>query len=45
VRALRELGHRVAEAELPTGLQLIRRDGSTLQGGADPRKEGVARGE
>jgi gamma-glutamyltranspeptidase len=32
------------EAELPTGLQLIRIDGGALQGGADPRKEGIARG-
>jgi gamma-glutamyltranspeptidase/glutathione hydrolase len=44
LQALRDRGHRVAEAELPTGLQLIRRDGGMLQGGADPRKEGVARG-
>jgi gamma-glutamyltranspeptidase/glutathione hydrolase len=44
VESLRELGHRIAEADLPTGLQLIRRDGSVLQGGADPRKEGVAKG-
>jgi gamma-glutamyltranspeptidase/glutathione hydrolase len=45
LQALRERGHRVVEAELPTGLQLIRRDGGVLQGGADPRKEGVARGD
>jgi len=45
LQSLRELGHRVAEADLPTGLQLVRRDGPVLQGGADPRKEGVARGD
>jgi gamma-glutamyltranspeptidase/glutathione hydrolase len=45
LQTLRDLGHRVAEAELPTGLQLIRIDGGVLQGGADPRKEGVARGD
>jgi gamma-glutamyltranspeptidase/glutathione hydrolase len=44
LQSLRERGHRIAEADLPTGLQLIRRDGGVLQGGADPRKEGVARG-
>jgi hypothetical protein len=45
LRALRDLGHRVVEGELPTGLQLIRRDSGTLQGGADPRKEDVLRGD
>jgi gamma-glutamyltranspeptidase/glutathione hydrolase len=45
LQSLRELGHRVAEADLPTGLQLVRRDGPVLQGGADPRKEGVALGD
>jgi len=45
LQSLRELGHRVAETDLPTGLQLVRRDGPVLQGGADPRKEGVARGD
>jgi gamma-glutamyltranspeptidase / glutathione hydrolase len=45
LQALRDLGHRVVEADLPTGLQLIRRDGDLLQGGADPRKEGVVQGD
>lgn len=45
LQALRERGHRVVEAELPTGLQLVQRSGSGLTGGADPRKEGVARGD
>jgi gamma-glutamyltranspeptidase/glutathione hydrolase len=42
---LRQRGHRVAEAELPTGLQLVQRTAGGLTGGADPRKEGVARGD
>jgi gamma-glutamyltranspeptidase/glutathione hydrolase len=45
LQALRERGHRVVATELPTGLQLIRRGDAGLSGGADPRKEGVARGE
>ena len=45
LQALRERGHRVVEAELPTGLQLVQRTAGGLAGGADPRKEGVARGD
>lgn len=45
LQALRERGHRVTEAELPTGLQLVQRTAGGLSGGADPRKEGVARGD
>lgn len=45
LQALRERGHRVAEAELPTGLQLVRRGSAGLAGGADPRMEGVALGD
>ncbi len=45
LQALRQRGHRVAEAELPTGLQLVQRTAGGLTGGADPRKEGVARGD
>jgi gamma-glutamyltranspeptidase/glutathione hydrolase len=45
LQALRERGHRVVETDLPTGLQLIRREGLMLRGGADPRKEGIARGD
>jgi gamma-glutamyltranspeptidase / glutathione hydrolase len=45
VETLRALGHRVAQAELATGLQLIGRDGTHWVGGADPRKEGTAAGD
>lgn len=41
---LRQLGHHVVEVELPTGVQLVGRDGAGWAGAADPRKEGVARG-
>jgi gamma-glutamyltranspeptidase/glutathione hydrolase len=44
-QSLRERGHRIVEAELPTGLQLVQRAAGGLAGGADPRKEGVARGD
>jgi len=44
-QSLRERGHRIVEAELPTGLQLVQRSAAGLSGGADPRKEGVARGD
>lgn len=46
VEALRRRGHEVAERALPSGIQAIRRtaDGQ-LQGGADPRREGVVVGE
>ncbi|MEB2401422.1 MAG: gamma-glutamyltransferase [Alcaligenaceae bacterium] len=42
--ALRDMGHEVREVEFPSGLQgvAITRDG--LQGGADPRREGLAAG-
>jgi gamma-glutamyltranspeptidase / glutathione hydrolase len=42
---LRARGHRVMPADLPTGLQLIRRSAGQWVGGADPRKEGVALGD
>lgn len=45
LQTLRALGHRVDEAELPTGLQLIEVQPGRLLGGADPRKEGVAAGD
>ena len=45
LQVLRELGHKVAEAELPTGLQLIEVQPGRLLGGADPRKEGIAAGD
>ncbi len=44
--ALRGLGHEVREAELTSGLQAIRRvPAGGWQGGADPRREGVAVGD
>jgi gamma-glutamyltranspeptidase / glutathione hydrolase len=43
--ALRAGGHRVVQADLPTGLQLIGRSQGQWTGGADPRKEGVALGD
>lgn len=44
--ALRQRGHQVAERALPSGIQAIRRtDDGLLQGGADPRREGVVVGE
>jgi gamma-glutamyltranspeptidase/glutathione hydrolase len=43
--ALRARGHLVTEAELPSGLQAIARSGSGWFGGADPRREGVLRGD
>jgi gamma-glutamyltranspeptidase/glutathione hydrolase len=43
---LRALGHEVREAELTSGLQAIRRvPAGGWQGGADPRREGVAVGD
>ncbi len=43
--ALRALGHRVLEVELPSGLQGIQRTPDGWFGGADPRREGVVRGD
>ena len=43
--AFRGRGHRVREAELASGLHGIERFGESWRGGADPRLEGVARGE
>ncbi len=43
--ALRARGHRVTEAMLSSGVQAIKRDAGGLQGGADPRREGGARGD
>lgn len=44
-KALVEMGHEVEEVEMTSGVHTIRirRDG-TLEGGADPRREGVALG-
>jgi gamma-glutamyltranspeptidase/glutathione hydrolase len=45
VAALRARGHRVVEAALPSGLQAIQRTPAGWHGGADPRREGVVRGD
>ena len=45
VQALRELGHEVVETELTSGLQAIQRIAGGWFGGADPRREGVVRGD
>jgi gamma-glutamyltranspeptidase/glutathione hydrolase len=42
---LRALGHRVFETDLPSGLQAIQRRGSGWFGAADPRRDGVVRGD
>ena len=43
--ALRELGHEVQVRRHDGGLTAIRRAGDGWQGGADPRRDGVAQGE
>ena len=45
VRALRQQGHTVREQALTSGLQAIQVRGKGLYGGADPRREGVVRGD
>jgi gamma-glutamyltranspeptidase/glutathione hydrolase len=42
--ALRTMGHDVRAVDMPSGLTAIRRTKSGWEGGADPRREGVARG-
>jgi gamma-glutamyltranspeptidase/glutathione hydrolase len=42
--ALRAMGHDVRAIDMTSGIQAIRRDANGWQGGADPRREGVARG-
>ena len=42
---LRERGHEVAAIEFTSGLHLIERVKGGWRGGADPRREGVARGD
>jgi gamma-glutamyltranspeptidase/glutathione hydrolase len=46
VEGLRALGHRIRRAHMVSGLHIIRRlpDGR-LEGGADPRREGIALGD
>jgi gamma-glutamyltranspeptidase / glutathione hydrolase len=45
VDALRARGHQVVEAALTSGLQVVRRGPPGWQAGADPRREGTARGD
>lgn len=45
LQQLRDMGHRVQEADLTSGLQVLRRRGEVLEGGADPRREGRVAGE
>jgi gamma-glutamyltranspeptidase/glutathione hydrolase len=46
IEALRGRGHRVVEVALPSGLQMVQRaPGGGWIGGADPRREGTARGD
>jgi gamma-glutamyltranspeptidase/glutathione hydrolase len=42
--ALMAIGHPVEAFEMTSGVQAIRRAPGGWQGGADPRREGVARG-
>ncbi|MEO1695641.1 MAG: hypothetical protein AAFR55_10425, partial [Pseudomonadota bacterium] len=37
-------GHRIRPVRMTSGLQIIVRRADGLEGGADPRREGVARG-
>lgn len=41
---LRAMGHEVREIDFPSGLQGVRWTADGLEGGADPRREGVAMG-
>ena len=43
--ALRARGHVLANGDMASGIQAIQRMGRGWHGGADPRREGVARGE
>ncbi len=45
VPALQALGHEVRPAAMNTGLQVLRRDARGLEGAADPRRDGAARGD
>jgi gamma-glutamyltranspeptidase/glutathione hydrolase len=42
---LRALGHQVESFDLPSGIQAIQRTPEGWFGAADPRREGVVRGE
>jgi len=43
--ALRAMGHEPRLVEISTGLQILRRDARGLEGAADPRRDGAARGD
>ena len=43
--ALKAMGHNVAVIDMTSGLQGIRRVKGGWEGGADPRREGIARGK
>jgi gamma-glutamyltranspeptidase/glutathione hydrolase len=43
--ALQALGHAARPAVMNTGLQVLRRDARGLEGAADPRRDGAARGD
>ena len=45
LQALRQRGHEVKEQALPSGLQAIQVRGKGLYGGADPRREGIVKGD
>ncbi len=45
LQALRERGHTVVEFDLTSGLQAIQRTPTGWYGGADPRREGIVRGD
>ena len=45
VEALKARGHTVQQPEMPSGLQAIERKPPGWFGGADPRREGVVRGD
>jgi len=45
VQALRERGHTVNEIELTSGLQAVQRTANGWFGAADPRREGIVRGD
>jgi gamma-glutamyltranspeptidase / glutathione hydrolase len=44
-QALEARGHTVSVREMNSGLHMIRIDGDRLAGGADPRREGIVRGD
>ena len=44
-KTLKDRGHVVYEFPMPSGLQVIERTAKGYFGGADPRREGVVRGD